>query len=164
MRLSQIVAPKQPFSLAPYILAVAMGIHAAFAGLALGLQDTMPGLIGMLAAILAHKWAEALTLGISFAKALDDVGRTQSFVLLLIWGLATPGGIILGMVMSDFNGLVKAIFMGISSGTFIYIASAEIIVEEFSVSKHKVAKYFFYLLGFGMMVSVFFIEKALVAE
>ena len=45
-----------------------MGIHASFAGLALGLQTTMPGLIGMLMAIVGHKWAECITVGISFAK------------------------------------------------------------------------------------------------
>jgi len=35
--------------------------------------------------------------------------------------------------------------MGASAGTFIYISSSEIIVEEFSISKYKIWKYMFYL-------------------
>jgi len=54
--------------LSPYILVLAMSIHAAFAGLALGLSNEMGPFLGMLLAILAHKWAESMTIGISFAK------------------------------------------------------------------------------------------------
>ena len=54
------------------------------------------------------------------------------------------------------NGLL----MGVSAGTFIFIASSEIIVEEFAVSRNKYWKYLFYLMGIALMSSVYFIEKA----
>jgi zinc transporter 1/2/3 len=50
--------------------------------------------------------------------------------------------------------------MGVSAGTFIFIASSEIIVEEFAVSRNKYWKYLFYLMGIALMSSVYFIEKA----
>lgn len=51
--------------MAPYIMCCAIGIHAIFAGLSLGLEEEEGGFLGMLLAILLHKWAEAMTLGIS---------------------------------------------------------------------------------------------------
>jgi len=51
--------------MAPYIMCAAIGIHAIFAGLSLGLEDEKGGFLGMLLAVLLHKWAEAMTLGIS---------------------------------------------------------------------------------------------------
>jgi len=51
--------------MAPYIMCAAIGIHAIFAGLSLGLEEEKGGFLGMLLAVLLHKWAEAMTLGIS---------------------------------------------------------------------------------------------------
>jgi len=50
--------------------------------------------------------------------------------------------------------------MGVAAGTFIFIACAEIIVEEFAVSQNKYWKFFSYGLGIALMSSVYWIEKA----
>lgn len=50
---------------APYVMLTAIGIHCIFAGLALGLEDEKSGFMGLLLAILLHKWAESMTMGIS---------------------------------------------------------------------------------------------------
>jgi len=42
--------------------------------------------------------------------------------------------------------------MGVAAGTFIYIAAAEIVVEEFSVSKYKFIKFFAYCVGFTLIL------------
>jgi solute carrier family 39 (zinc transporter), member 1/2/3 len=42
--------------------------------------------------------------------------------------------------------------MSFSVGTFIYIGAAEIIVEEFSISRYKWQKFLMYLLG-GIMIA-----------
>jgi len=93
---NEITEPKK-CNVGPYVLALAMGIHAAFAGLALGLSRDMQGFIGLLAAILAHKWAEALTVGINFAKCIDDIGMKQAILLMVIFSFATPVGMAVGM-------------------------------------------------------------------
>lgn len=117
--------------------------------------------IGILLAILAHKWAEALTVGISFVKNIENIGKTQAIVLITIFSMATPIGNIVGYFLSNSNLLVQGILMGVSAGTFIYIASAEIIVEEFSVTAHKWKKFLAYCLGMALMISIWFVEKAL---
>ena len=103
-----------------------------------------PDVVSIMVAILAHKWAEAMTVGISFAKVLNQIGLKQTIILLNIFTLATPVGILVGILVSNVNKLVQSILMGASAGTFVYIASAEIIVEEFAMTKHVWAKYLFY--------------------
>lgn len=152
--------PTKRCNLGPYILALAMGIHAAFAGLALGLSKDMNGFIGLLIAVLAHKWAEALTVGINFAKNLEDIGVRQAIMLMFIFSLATPIGMAVGLALKGIDDLWQSILFGVSAGTFIYISTTEIIVEEFSVTRHKWAKFFSYLVGIGLMVSIYFIEQA----
>jgi hypothetical protein len=48
--------------------------------------------------------------------------------------------------------------MAIAAGTFIYISAAEIVVEEFSVSKYKWLKYFFYLSGNFLIAGLWFTD------
>lgn len=45
-----------------YLLILALSIHAAFEGIALGLQDKKQDLFYMLLAIAFHKWVEALSI------------------------------------------------------------------------------------------------------
>ena len=62
----------------------------------------------MFIAIMAHKWAESMTIGISFAKALSDVGYQQTYIILFIFSCATPLGTGIGISLSMVNALVKA--------------------------------------------------------
>lgn len=84
--------------LSPYILALAMAIHAVFAGLALGLSNSYGSFIGMLLAVLTHKWAESMVIGIAFAKHLASVGMKQTLILLFIFSFATPVGVFAGIL------------------------------------------------------------------
>ena len=59
----------------------------------------------------------------------------------------TPLGIILGLCFSGSNDLLEGIVLGLSTGTFIYVAASEVIVEEFAVTKHKFLKYLFFIIG-----------------
>jgi len=49
-------------NLTPYLLLAALSFHGFFEGTALGLQKAFKSTSSLLIAILAHKWAEALTL------------------------------------------------------------------------------------------------------
>jgi zinc transporter 1/2/3 len=48
--------------MAPYILQIAIGIHATFEGLAIGIEVEVAKVLGIFLAVLFHKWAEGLTL------------------------------------------------------------------------------------------------------
>jgi len=51
-----------------YLLVFAMAIHSTAAGIALGMQTTFGGTVGLSIALLCHKWAEAMTIGVMFVK------------------------------------------------------------------------------------------------
>jgi len=67
--------------------------------------------------------------------------------MLSVFSFATPLGIIFGMMLLTTDGIVEGIFGALACGTFVYIATSEIIVEEFSISSHKSVKYASYLIG-----------------
>lgn len=60
---------KDDSALSAYLILLAMGIHGFFAGMAFGVSNDITSALNMLLAILAHKWSEALTIGISFVNA-----------------------------------------------------------------------------------------------
>lgn len=71
-----------------------------------------------------------------------------------------PIGVAIGWALSDQGNLVTGIFMSISAGTFVYIATLEVLVEEFNVKRYKIVKFLFFLLAIGFVSSLFFIEQA----
>ncbi len=49
----------------PYLLQIAIGIHAVFEGLAIGIEKETTVVLGIALAVCFHKWAEGLTLVIN---------------------------------------------------------------------------------------------------
>ena len=143
--------------LTPYILLIALGLHSFFEGLALGLGDTIGRTLVMLGAILVHKWAESLSLGISFVRAKTD--KTNFIAMSIVFGIISPLGVVIGWVLSESNyEIIQGIFLALSTGTFLYVACTEVIVEEFSVGGYRVIKFILYMLA------AFFIGGLTVAE
>ena len=70
-------------------------------------------------------------------------------------------GVTAGIFMTGLNKLVQSVLFGVSAGTFIYIASTEIIVEEFTVTKHPIKKFIAYILGCSLMLSMYYIDAAM---
>lgn len=69
-----------------------------------------------------------------------------------------PIGIGIGWILSEAGNLTSGILMSISAGTFLYIATNEVIVEEFSLSRFKKIKFFLYLIGIGFISSLWLVE------
>ncbi len=59
----------------------------------------------------------------------------------------TPVGIALGLLLSGTSKLIEGLVLGVSTGTFIYVAASEVIVEEFAITKYRYSKFFLYLIG-----------------
>lgn len=78
--------------------------------------------------------------------------------MVTIFAASTPVGIMVGWWLSNTSELLSGIFMAIAAGTFIYISAAEIVVEEFSVSKHKWVKYLFFLIGVFLIGALWFTD------
>lgn len=107
-------------------------------------------------AIVLHAWAESMSLGISFVKG--GVETHHAYTMMFIFCIAGPLGIGLGWALSTLSELMQGIFEAMAAGNFIYIGCTELIVEEFSVTKHKCLKFFFYLLGVAMISCLWFLE------
>lgn len=143
-------------NITPYILLIALSIHGSIEGIALGVMNTLKECSILFTAILLHKWAEAFALGISFYKSGTE--KNIFIKMILIFTLFGPLGIIIGMIFSDAGCLIKGIMLGISGGTFIYVAASEIIVEEFSLSKKIHIKYLWFICGGILTFLLTFIE------
>lgn len=143
--------------LGPYMLVVAMGFHAFFEGLALGLLENITGFSGFLLAILFHKWAEGAAVGISFLT--NRVSRSATLIGLCIFSSLTPLGVATGILFSKTDDRIKAVLLALSAGTFFYIAICEILSEEFANSKISFKKFCAYTCGAALMVGVWFVEQ-----
>lgn len=86
-----------------------MGIHSFFSGVALGIAHESDEAWKMIIAILAHKWSESLTVGVSFVSAEIKTSRAMKFIIF--YTLITPLGIFLGYFINKIgNGKVVGVF------------------------------------------------------
>ena len=117
---------------APYLLLVTLSIHSLIAGLTLGISSTA-GATVLLIAILAHKGAAGFALGSTFREAAVPV-KTR-IPALLVFVCSTPLGVILGGAAIDLfggsDGAAVAWFKAVAAGTFLYVATLDIVREEF---------------------------------
>lgn len=251
-----------------YIFAIGMSIHATLAGLALGMEQNTAAYVGLLIAIIAHKWAEALAIGIRFTKIVrihhetkpvqnntgdkidnqdamknydaencskpevkpelqikqafegngnehspiqsqksveqdkleeskkdnkvnieigcvnvcslvevvdkfepvqeeqaeindQKITKCKAIVILLIFATATPIGMYIGIGISNCNELFRAVAMGVSAGTYLYISLMEILVEEFANKNNKWWKLLAYSIGVGLASCIWLLENQL---
>jgi zinc transporter ZupT len=132
--------------LEPIIVLCAIGFHGLFAGISIGIGENLNDTLIIIIAILAHKWAAALSLGVTFIKLF--VPNKQFYILMIIFALITPVGTVIGLIVKQSsNEFVEAIFLSVSSGTFFYLSMSEILVEEFEKKENKYIKFTVYFVG-----------------
>ena len=132
--------------LQPIIVLCAIGFHGLFAGISIGIGEELNDTLIIIIAILAHKWAAALSLGVTFVKLY--VPNKQFYILMTIFALITPVGTVIGLIVKQSsNELVEAIFLSVSSGTFFYLSMSEILVEEFEKKENKYIKFTVFVVG-----------------
>ena len=132
--------------LQPIIVLCAIGFHGLFAGISIGIGEKLNDTLIIIIAILAHKWAAALSLGVTFIKLF--VPNKQFYILIIIFALITPVGTVIGLIVKQSsNEFVEAIFLSVSSGTFFYLSMSEILVEEFEKKENKYIKFTVYFVG-----------------
>lgn len=106
------------------ILLLTLSIHGFFEGVALGLTKSSKSMFNIftgkktlnkLIAIIMHKWASALTLGINCVK--KEISYKTSLICMIVFAAASPLGVLFGWVLNGFNEFIAACFMCISCGT-----------------------------------------------
>ena len=140
----------------PYLLLAALCLDGFFEGIALGVQSSWNNVLFVAGAIIIYKISVAFSLGISIRKSQTDMQTFIRFVIL--FSLFCPFGIVVGYFSVD-NLLLKGIFLAVSSGTFIYVSTSVVIVEEFAITRHRFSKYFFYLLGGIATAAIAIVEQ-----
>lgn len=153
-----IVQAAEDTSRYPYLLLLTLSIHSIIAGMALGAQQSLAGFMIIVIAILAHKSAAGFALGVSLHRIGTDVHRARK--LILGFSIMTPLGIVLGTGISallDSTGeqVFEALFDAIAAGTFLYIASLDIIREEFLPPRSdRRVKWLWAAIGLSLMAVV----------
>ncbi len=138
----------------PYALVLALSIHSLTAGLVLGARAGLSGALYIFVAILAHKSSAGLALGFALRRSGLEPGRAKKVVLL--FAAMTPAGILAGALLSNLlrgvaGGYFDATFLAIAGGTFVYIASMDILQDEFLVAGGRLAKWLFAAAAVALM-------------
>ena len=141
----------------PFILMLALSVHSIFEGLAVGLAQSEAAVLNMAIAIVIHKSAAGLSLGISLVKTFPDDFKLCRWCVL-IFSFATPLGVGIGMIVANAGDIYNIIFSSIAGGSFLYISCTEVIVEEFSIPGNRWWKLLAFLLGAAVIIMLWFIE------
>lgn len=138
-----------------YLLLTVLAVHSLIAGAALGLEQVGSTFIMILIAILAHKGFAAFALGVSFARSTVPVAKFRQ--LLLFFSCTTPVGLLIGLVAADLMRdevalHVEAIFDALAAGTFLYVATLDLMHDAFEETKFPpTTKFVSVLVGFSFM-------------
>ena len=140
------------------MLVVAISFHAIFEGIAFGLLTEIETAWQLGIGIMLHEITAAIALGTSLSKS--GFTLKQMTIILSLFTLLTPLGIIIGMAINEAaNAIVDIIFMAISIGTFLYVACGEVIVNEFGNRKNLWGKLIAMLFSGGVTACLWFIES-----
>jgi zinc transporter 1/2/3 len=136
-----------------YAILTALSIHSLLEGLALGAQRELRSALVIFAAILAHKSMEGFALGVSLARR--PLPGARAFSLLALFAAATPVGIVAGATVGALGGPLRltceAAFLSLAAGTFAYVATLDILREEFHEPGGRFAKWLWVVAGVSVM-------------
>lgn len=141
----------------PAVLLAVLSVHSVILGLAMGAQSTISGLLIVFVAIVAHKGAAGFALGVGYRRA--GFSQRRALPQLSFFSTMTPIGIVAGAVVGallagNSSILFESIFDAIGAGTFLYIASLDILKTEFDTPGYRAQKWLAACLGFGLMALI----------
>ncbi len=121
-------------------------------GLAVGLLNPELGFVIFLA-IIMHKGTEAFSLATIFRLA--EYSRRKTIILLLIYSLMTPIGALLSLpFIQALKNIDLSIPTGLTAGTFLYVATLDLIPEAFHGGQERFKPFFWLLVGIFIMLLV----------
>jgi zinc transporter 1/2/3 len=131
-------------ALSAYAVLTALSIHALLAGLALGAEADLSRALVISLAIIAHKTAAGFALGVSLSRS--GLPAKQTWTLIALFAAATPIGGILGALVGEFfegrlGTSLEATFLSVAAGTFIYVATFDILRDEFPAHGGRFTKW-----------------------
>ncbi|KAL6080013.1 ZIP Zinc transporter family protein, variant 4 [Balamuthia mandrillaris] len=151
--------PRSAGFILPYVLLIVLSAHSLIAGITLGIQPSLDTALPVFIAIVSHKWIESFALGISFLRADTSI---KSFIkLVAIFSVMVPSGMLIGIALQfalrgKAGTIATAVCTAIGSGTFLYVAIVDILLDEFMVAKDKYLKFGLAVFGFVAISSLIF--------
>jgi zinc transporter 1/2/3 len=148
-------------AMSAYAVLTALSIHSLLAGLALGAEPELSQALVISLAIIAHKSAAGFALGVSLARSA--LPARTNWVLVALFASATPIGGLFGALLGasvggDLGSMLEAIFLSIAGGTFVYVATFDILRDEFPAPGGRLAKWCVLTSGIvGMSALAFWI-------
>lgn len=140
------------------LLILALSTHTLFEGVAVGLQTDAQNLINFFLGVLVHECFIAFAVGVSLAK--QTIKRRISVLLGVMFSLTVPVGMVIGMAIGHTSGFVaavsSAILQAFAAGTFIYVIFLEVLPPEISNTERRLLRFFFLMLGFGIILALEF--------
>ncbi|ESO10601.1 hypothetical protein HELRODRAFT_144444, partial [Helobdella robusta] len=140
------------------VLVLALSLHHLFEGLSIGLQMSVSNVWHLTIAVMCHEIAICFSMGLQFYKT-DKKLTKKVFVILLVACIIGPGGIIIGLAISETGGTehdigqntVNGVLQALACGTFIYVTFFEILFQELGSGKSSLFNIFAMIGGFIFM-------------
>lgn len=144
-------AQRHPYS---FILLLVLSVHSIIIGMALGAQRSLTSALAIFIAIMAHKGMAGFALGVSYRRTSVPLRRIAP--VAVFFACMTPLGILAStavdsLIPSGSRELFEAIFNSIGAGTFLYIATLDIIRTEFELPGDNWQKWLLAVAGFAIM-------------
>ena len=133
---------------------IGLSVHSLTAGFALGVGMADPELaLIIFIAIIAHKATAAFSLSTIFCLA--EFSRKKTLSLILAFALMTPLGAIISLpFISSLKDISLAIPIGLTAGTFLYVATMDLLPEAFHSDKERVSTFVWLILGVFIMLLI----------
>ncbi|UCH11043.1 MAG: ZIP family metal transporter [Fidelibacterota bacterium] len=132
---------------------IGLSIHSLLAGFALGAGFVVPSVaLVIFLAIITHKSVAAFSLATVFRLSKTPLRR--SIVLLSIFALCTPVGALLSLlILNSLQEYHFSIPTALASGTFIYVATMDLLPEAFHDVRKRLAT--FVAMSAGILIMLF---------
>jgi zinc transporter 1/2/3 len=146
-------------AMSAYAVLTALSIHSLLAGLALGAEPELSQALVISLAIIAHKSAAGFALGVSLARS--PLPPRANWILVALFASATPVGGLLGALVGasvggDLGTMLEAVFLSVAGGTFVYVATFDILRDEFPAPGGRFAKWCVLTSGIAGMSALAF--------
>lgn len=126
-----------------------LSVHSVIAGMALGVGLSgaveLTTSLALLAAILVHKVPE--TLALMSLLAISGFTGTRGLGMLLVFAFMGPSGILLGAMIGGHNATFLSAALAVSAGTFLYIASSDLLPHLHKKMKEEWVNFLAFLIG-----------------
>nr|AAI57187.1 solute carrier family 39 (zinc transporter), member 1 [Xenopus tropicalis] len=141
-------------------LVLALALHSALEGVALGYQGARGRVMKTCLALLVHKSLIAFSLTLKLGQGRLHV--RAMLACLLFYSLMCPLGMGLGMAWAGSTDpvqqLTRSVLEGLATGAFMYITFLEILPHELSAGYPQIDRVIVLLCGFSAIAAVLFIK------